>query len=115
MASNVLLITADLYTRHIHPMDKSTRTVFGDAATVTLVTRCDNSIGNFVLATDGTGSDNLIIPAGGMRLPKTRILRLNERMGLILRGVTTIYICERKLIKLLNDFNFTSIAEFYKL
>ena len=34
---NVLLVTAETYSRYIHPEDKSVRTLFGDAAAVTLI------------------------------------------------------------------------------
>ena len=35
-AGKVLFLTADTYSRLIHPLDKSTRTIFGDAGTATL-------------------------------------------------------------------------------
>lgn len=72
-ARNVLLITAETYSRFIHPADKSVRTIFGDAAAATLVQGvepdaiCDPWIGPFVFGTDGSGAANLIVPRGGMR------------------------------------------------
>ena len=72
VAKNVLLITSETYTKHIHPLDRSTRTVFGDGAAATFLTKNNVScIGEFVLGTDGKGAPNLIIPAGGMAKPKT--------------------------------------------
>ncbi len=72
VASNVLLITAETYTRHINPKDKSTRTLFGDGAAATLVSKSNVSkIGEFILGTDGKGAPNLIVPAGAMKLPKS--------------------------------------------
>ena len=72
VAKNLLLITSETYTKHIHPLDRSTRTVFGDGASATFLTPDDISgIGEFVLGTDGKGASNLIIPAGGMAQPKT--------------------------------------------
>lgn len=70
IARNVLLIMSEVYTKHIHPMDKSTRTIFGDGAAATLISKddSDNSIGEFILCTDGSGAQELIVPAGGMRL-----------------------------------------------
>lgn len=68
-AQNVLLITAETYTKHIHPMDKSVRTIFGDGAAATLISVSGkDGIGKFVLGTDGSGYDKLIVPSGGMRL-----------------------------------------------
>ena len=72
IAKNVLLITAETYTKHIHPLDRSTRTVFGDGASATLLVEEDiNRIGQFVLITDGKGAQNLIVPTGAMANPRT--------------------------------------------
>lgn len=70
-AQNVLLITAETYTRHLHPRDKGNRTIFGDAAAATLIsTDGFASIGDFSLGTDGRGANNLIVKTGGMRHPE---------------------------------------------
>ena len=71
-ASNVLLLTAETYSKFLHPCDRSTRTIFGDAAAATLLTAADSAaavIGPFVYGTDGRGGPNLIVPAGGLRRP----------------------------------------------
>jgi 3-oxoacyl-[acyl-carrier-protein] synthase-3 len=73
-ASNILLITAETYSKFIHPQDKSVRTIFGDGAAATLVKAVDAEsplIGPFIYGTDGRGGPNLIVPAGGMRNPRT--------------------------------------------
>jgi 3-oxoacyl-[acyl-carrier-protein] synthase-3 len=78
VATNVLLITADTYTRYIHPADRSVRTIFGDAAAATWISAVDSAeplIGPFLLGTDGSGAQNLIVPAGGARMPVTDALR----------------------------------------
>jgi 3-oxoacyl-[acyl-carrier-protein] synthase-3 len=67
IAKRLLLITAETYSRHIHPMDKSSRTIFGDAGTATYMDiDALPRLGEFVLGTDGSGASNLIIPAGAM-------------------------------------------------
>ena len=72
VAKKVLLITSETYTKHIHPMDRSTRTIFGDGASATLICQEDLAqIGRFSLGTDGSGYRNLIVPSGGMALPRT--------------------------------------------
>jgi len=66
----ILLLTTDTYTKHIHPQDRSVRTIFGDGAAATLVVATETDeepIGPFVFGTDGRGAHNLIVPAGGMR------------------------------------------------
>jgi 3-oxoacyl-[acyl-carrier-protein] synthase-3 len=75
-ARNVLLITAETYSKHIHPGDKSVRTLFGDAAAATLVQAHESetsSIGPFIYGTDGSGGKNLIVPTGGMRNKRTEM------------------------------------------
>ena len=68
VASNVLLITSETYTKHIHPKDKGNRTIFGDAAAATLITTEGFAeIGGFSLGTDGKGAKNLIVKTGGAR------------------------------------------------
>lgn len=74
LARNVLLLTVETYTKHIHPQDRSVRTIFGDGAAATLITHEDGDpckIGEFVFGTDGSGAENLIVPAGGMALPRS--------------------------------------------
>ena len=68
LASNVLLIMAETYSKHIHPTDKSNRSIFGDAAAASLIISSpDNKIHEFELGTDGEGKDNLIVRKGGFR------------------------------------------------
>lgn len=75
-ARSVLLITADTISKLIHPEDKSVRLLFGDAGAATLVQ--GTSVGDvenfgspliapFVFGTDGRGTENLIVRAGGTR------------------------------------------------
>ena len=72
IAKKVLLITAETYTKHIHHLDRSTRTVFSDGASATLITEEDiPKIGQFVLITNGNGAQNLIVPSGAMANPRT--------------------------------------------
>jgi 3-oxoacyl-[acyl-carrier-protein] synthase-3 len=73
-ASNVLLVTADTYTKFINRRDRSIRTLFGDGAAATLVTSVEAEselIGPLVLGTDGRGANEIIVPAGGLRCPPT--------------------------------------------
>ena len=68
VASNILLLTAETYNKHIHPRDKGNRTIFGDGASASLIsTDGFAQIGEFVLGTDGNGYDRLIHKTGAMR------------------------------------------------
>jgi 3-oxoacyl-[acyl-carrier-protein] synthase-3 len=71
IAQNVLLLTGETYTKFIHPKDKGNRTIFGDAATATLISEDGFAeIGNFSLGTDGKGRDKLIVKTGASRSPQ---------------------------------------------
>lgn len=67
-AKNVLLITSETYSKYLHPDDKSNCSIFGDGAAACLIsTDGFAEIGNFVLGTDGSGAENLIVKTGGAR------------------------------------------------
>lgn len=70
----VLLLTADTYSKFIHPLDKSVRTLFGDGATATAVVGSQSgqpSIGPFVFGTDGSGAAHLMVETGGARVARS--------------------------------------------
>jgi 3-oxoacyl-[acyl-carrier-protein] synthase-3 len=73
-ASRVLILTADTYSKLIHPMDKSIRTIFSDAGAATMVTAVESDedkISRCIYGTDGRGCDKLIVPTGAFREPRT--------------------------------------------
>lgn len=68
VAKNVLLLTAETYNKYLHPSDKSNRSIFGDGAAACLIsTEGFAEIGEFVLGTDGSGAENLIVRTGASR------------------------------------------------
>ncbi len=68
MARNVLLITAETYTKYLHPEDKSNKSIFGDGAAACIVsTEGFAQIGKTVFGTDGSGAEDLIVTTGGAR------------------------------------------------
>lgn len=70
IAKNVLLLTSETYTKYIHTKDKGNKTIFGDAATATLVAENGwGEIGEFVLGTDGSGAEHLIVKSGASKHP----------------------------------------------
>ena len=73
IAQNILLLTGDTYSKYIHPKDKGNRTIFGDAASATIISNNGFAeIGEFVLGTDGKGKDNLIIKTGAAKIPEKK-------------------------------------------
>lgn len=68
IAKNVLLLTAETYNKYLHPQDKSNRSIFGDGAAACLISTDGLAeIGEFVLGTDGSGANNLIVKTGAAR------------------------------------------------
>jgi 3-oxoacyl-[acyl-carrier-protein] synthase III len=68
VAKNILLVTAETYSKYIDPDDRSLRTIFGDAAAATLITgRPEKSLWGFQFGTDGSGADMLLVGDGGAR------------------------------------------------
>jgi 3-oxoacyl-[acyl-carrier-protein] synthase-3 len=71
IAKNVLLLTAETYTKKLHERDKGNRTIFGDGASATLIsTDGFTEIGDFCLGTDGSGAEHLMIKTGAARHPE---------------------------------------------
>ena len=68
IAKNILLLTAETYSKYLHPSDKSNRSIFGDGAAACLIsTEGFAEIGNFSLGTDGSGAEKLIVKTGAAR------------------------------------------------
>ena len=69
-SQRVLVLSGDTLSRLVHPKDRATASLFGDAGSATMVEkRMGAGVSWFRLGTDGRGSDSLIVPAGGARLP----------------------------------------------
>jgi 3-oxoacyl-[acyl-carrier-protein] synthase III len=70
-AQNVLLLTSEIITKKIHPLDKSNMAIFGDGAAATWIAARDSEkgIGNFVFGTDGSGFETIMIKHGASRHP----------------------------------------------
>ncbi|WP_261383405.1 3-oxoacyl-ACP synthase III family protein [Vibrio sp. T20] len=80
-SNKVLLLTSEIYSRYINKKDKSVRTLFGDAATATLIEgnySTSENIGSFVFGSDGSGASNLIVPHGGSKTPITELSYLES-------------------------------------
>lgn len=70
LAENIILLTAETYSKYIADGDKSTQPIFGDGAAAVYI---DTSFGDteyirdFVFGTDGSGAENLILKESGSR------------------------------------------------
>ena len=77
---DVLVVTADTYSKYIHPQDRSTRLIFGDGAAVTWFAAGDGNggVADVVCGTDGRHFDKFWVPAGGVREPLNDAVRRHE-------------------------------------
>lgn len=67
-AKRILFITAETYSKYIHPADRSLRTIFGDGAAATLIEAAEEpTLIAYRYGTDGEGADTLLVTEGGHR------------------------------------------------
>jgi len=106
MANKILLLTSNTYSKYIHPQDKSNKTIFGDAASATLISNKKGiwSIGDFEFGTDGNGAENLIVKNGGIRNKENKGKDLHDDNKLFIRNDDNLYMNGGEI------FNFTSKA-----
>jgi 3-oxoacyl-[acyl-carrier-protein] synthase-3 len=70
IARNIILVTAETYSKMLHPEDISNRSIFGDGAAAALIQYSENEeVLDFELGTDGSGYKNLIVQNGCFRNP----------------------------------------------
>lgn len=78
----VVLINADVLSRKTSPKDRNIYPLVGDAAAITIVERdTADSVIHASVKMDGTRSDVLTIPAGGMRMPSSPETAVLEDVG----------------------------------
>ena len=82
VCNNILIINADTYSKFINKNDRSTKLLFSDAATVTLVSK-SKKLKNFncLFGSSGKNYKKLIIPAGLNRLklsPSTKKIKIDK-------------------------------------
>lgn len=100
---NVLLVTAETYSKYLHPQDRSNRAIFGDAATATLISYDEtDGIGEFIFGTDGAGFDKLIVKNGCSRFP------FDQNAPEIVYGTDNTYTDNHLYMNGPEVFNFTS-------
>lgn len=111
IAENVLLLTAETYNKYLHPKDKGNRTIFGDAASATLVSvDGEAEVMDFALGTNGKGANNLIVKSGASRLPEKQNDLVFDKNGnpvssdyLFMNGAQIFAFTQRNVPKVIND------------
>ena len=70
VAKKGLILCSDTYTKYIDKSDRTCRPIFSDGASATLLVGSDiDKVGPFVLGTDGSGYEKLIVKEGDAREP----------------------------------------------
>jgi len=78
----VVLINGDVLSRKTSPKDRNIYPLVGDAAAITVIERdTQDSVIHATLKMDGSRSEALMIPAGGMRLPCSPETAVLEDVG----------------------------------
>lgn len=102
-AKNILLVTAETYSKYLHPRDRSNRAIFGDAATATLISMTEeDNVGQFLFGTDGSGYDKLIVKNGCSRFPT------DDNADEIVYGTNNVYSDNHLYMNGPEVFNFTN-------
>jgi 3-oxoacyl-[acyl-carrier-protein] synthase-3 len=104
VAKKGLILCSDTYTKYIDKSDRTCKPIFSDGASATLLVNSDiDKVGPFVLGTDGSGYDKLIVKEGGAREPQ---ISSNSHHGTLeMRGadvflftLNTVPICVNELL-----------------
>lgn len=102
-ANNILLVTAETYSKYLHPRDRSNRAIFGDAATATIISSAEeDNVGQFLFGTDGSGYDKLIVKNGCSRF------HYDTHAEEIVYGTNNVYTENHLYMNGPEVFNFTS-------
>ncbi len=107
MARNVLLVTADTYSKYIRSDDRSTRMLFGDGASVSWIADASGfdgepligSFEDFQCASDGKGWDKFIIKSGGHRQPVSQKHEPGYRDTIEMNGLHVLNLVNDRVIK----------------
>ena len=67
--NRVLLLVGETFSKITSPLDKVNAPLYGDAGTATLIEKGAFADAHFILYSDGSGKDAVIVPAGGYRNP----------------------------------------------
>jgi 3-oxoacyl-[acyl-carrier-protein] synthase III len=73
-ASKALILCGDTYTKYISINDRTSRPLFSDAGSATIITQSesDSKLGPFLYGTDGSGADSLIVRNSASKIEKNK-------------------------------------------
>lgn len=112
MATRVLVITADTYSRLIHPLDRSVRPLFGDAASASVISNSDSlTIDDQSFGTAGKLASRFIVENGGMRHSQKNISEVHLDSSLRVRSPDHIQMDGMGVLSFFNKVVPVSIKE----
>ena len=98
MYENILVVGAEVVSRGLDWQDRATCVLFGDGAGAALVNKADGSAAfTFDLGNDGSGAEQLNMPAGGARLPASHETIDNRQHFLKMNGPEVFRFATRKV------------------
>jgi 3-oxoacyl-[acyl-carrier-protein] synthase-3 len=103
--SNVLVIGVELISRFLDWEDRATCVLFGDGAGAVVMQATDTPSGvlSFVLGSDGSGAEQLILRAGGTAIPVSHEALVNRQHYLYMNGREVFKFATRVLGKSLRQ------------
>lgn len=89
MAQRGLLICSETYSKYIQKQDRTCRPLFSDGAAATILGAATTAaIGPFVLGTDGSGAEHLVVESGVLRMEGAKVFQFT--MDRVPQCVTTL-------------------------
>lgn len=87
VAHRALVLNADALSPVVHPLDRGLVPLHGDGAVATLLEATSGSGGfrGFLLGTDGSGAQHIMIPASGARTPRSEATKqeITDESGIV--------------------------------
>ena len=127
VTKNVLLVTADTYSKYLEENDRSTRMLFGDGASASWIGNADECDGtaligsfeDFQCASDGKGWDKFIIKSSGNRQPFSSKAESGYNDKIYMDGLKVLNLVNDRVIKQIfellhkNDLEAEQIDQFF--
>lgn len=122
VAKNLLLVTADTYSKYLREDDRSTRMLFGDGAAASWIGQTEDyvteplisSFDDFALLADGFGWDQFVIRSGGSRQPPSCRSELNYNDKISMNGLRVLNFVKDRVINQLRELlanNYLNVDE----
>lgn len=112
IAKNILVITADTYSKLLKTDDRATQMLFGDGATASWISAGENhdlkpmisSFEDFQFSTEGSGWDKFIVKSGGFRQPLSKSGEPDFNDKIFMNGIQVVNFVNHHVVKHMSDF-----------